>query len=468
MTSQNNLKGCDFIENLAYSLHLGSDKNKKNNVRKSAKTNKSGTTSMSNNAIQNYSQWSRVDKHNYRKYDNSTDNIEIIRGTNSLVDDIKKLYIEEFEKSKSEYNNRQIREDRKIDNYFNHISNNSKNDLACEIIIELGDKKYWDTKDIAFKKRMSNVYKKQVEDLEIQLPNFKIASAIIHYDETSPHMHIVGVPIKYKNKNGMSKQVGKSNVFTKDSLSHLQDKMKILCIESFNKEYSLNNGLKDKLKGRNIDILSKDMVNYQLMKDELDNNRIKLDNANKKSLKLDNNSIDIEKIVNNLKSIPVIKGNYILNKNDKEKILSYINAVKETNKEYKNIQTLSITLNNIDEELKNNKEKIKTLSENNSALELRVSTLNKSIKEKDENIKDLEKENISLANKLEYWKNKFMSIVRFIRNKLFSKKEQDKYYDVSLDLYNHSIIDNETFYKLKDDYDYLKVRNFRKKDDLER
>ena len=423
---------------------------------------------MSNNAIQNYSQLSRVDKHNYRKYDNLTDNIEIIKGTNSLVDDIKKLYVEEFEESKLEYDDRQIREDRKIDNYFNHISNNSKNDLACEIIIELGDKTFWDTKDIIFKKKMSNVYKKQVEDLEMQLPNFKIASAIIHYDETSPHMHIVGVPIKYKNKNGMSKQVGKSNVFTKDSLSHLQDKMRILCIESFNKEYSLNNGLKDKLKGRNIDILSKDMINYQLMKDELDNNRIKLDNANKKSLNLNNNSIDIEKIVSNLKSIPVIKDNYILNKNDKEKILSYINIVKETNKEYKNIQTLSITLNNVDEELKSNREKIKTLSENNSALEFRVSTLNKSIKEKDENIKDLEKENTSLSNKLEYWKNKFMSIIRFIRNKLFSKKEQDKYYDVSLDLYNHSIIDKETFYELKDDYDYSKARNYRKKDDLER
>lgn len=35
---------------LAYSIHLGSDKNKKNSVRVSAKTNKSGTTSMSNNA----------------------------------------------------------------------------------------------------------------------------------------------------------------------------------------------------------------------------------------------------------------------------------------------------------------------------------------------------------------------------------------------------------------------------------
>ena len=148
--------------------------------------------------------------------------------------------------------------------------------------------------------------------------------------------------------------------------------------------------------------------------------------------------------------------------------MSYINTVKETNEEYKNIQTLSITLNNIDEELKSNKEKIKTLSENNSALELRLSTLSNSIKEKDKNIKDLEKENISLTNKLEYWKNKFMSIIRFIRYKLFSKKEQNKYYDVSIDLYNHNIIDKETFYELKDDYDYSKSRSSRKKDGLER
>jgi len=146
----------------------------------------------------------------------------------------------------------------------------------------------------------------------------------------------------------------------------------------------------------------------------------------------------------------------------------YINIVKQTNQEYKNIQNLSITLNNVDEELKSNRDKIKTLSENNSALELRVSTLSNSIKEKNENIKDLEKENISLTNKLEYWKNKFMSIIRFIRDRLFSKKEQDKYYDVSIDLYNHNIIDKKTFYELKDDYDYSKSRNSRKKDGLER
>lgn len=82
-----------------------------------------------------------------------------------------------------------------------------------KLLLNLEIKKYWDTKDDSFKHKMSNVYKEQVKDLETLIPNFKVASAIIHYDGTSPHMHIVGVPIKYKSKNGMSKQVGKSDVF---------------------------------------------------------------------------------------------------------------------------------------------------------------------------------------------------------------------------------------------------------------
>ena len=223
-----------FISELAYSLHLGSDKNRKNISREKAKSNNSGTTSLPNSAIQNASHLTRVDKHNYRKYDNMSEDIVIVRGTTSLVDDVKNLYIQEFQKSVDEYNNKQVREDRKIKDYFTQVSNNTKNDLACEIIIELGNKKYWDTKDKEFKRKMTNVFIKQVNDLELLVPNFKIASAIIHYDETSPHMHIVGVPIKYKNKYGQSIQVGKSDVFTKTSLRKLQDKMRILCIESFN------------------------------------------------------------------------------------------------------------------------------------------------------------------------------------------------------------------------------------------
>ena len=251
-----------IIIELAYSFHLGSDKNKRNTSRSSAKSNKSGSTSLSNNAIQNSAGLTKVDKHNYRKYDDNQELIGIVRGTSSPLDDVKELYLSEFEEARLEYNSKQTRPSRMIDNYFDNVSNNEKKDLACEIILELGDKEYWDTKDENFKKKMSEVYKKQVDDLEMLVPNFKVASAIIHYDETSPHLHIVGVPIKYKNKNGMEKQVGKSDVFTKESLIRLQDKMRTLCIEEFNQVYSLDSTLKQNQKGRNRDIHVSDVDNY--------------------------------------------------------------------------------------------------------------------------------------------------------------------------------------------------------------
>lgn len=106
------------MSTLSYSLHLGSDKNRKPSSRNMAKSNASGSTSLSNNAIQNARGLSRVDKHNYRKYDNNTELIEIIRGTSSLYDDVKKLYEKEFKEAVDEYNSRQTRDDRKITDYF--------------------------------------------------------------------------------------------------------------------------------------------------------------------------------------------------------------------------------------------------------------------------------------------------------------------------------------------------------------
>lgn len=72
---------------LAYSLHLGSDKNRKNISKQNRKNNLSKTTSLPNNAIQNVRQLSKVDKHNYR--DNEQELIEIIRGTSSPLEDVK-------------------------------------------------------------------------------------------------------------------------------------------------------------------------------------------------------------------------------------------------------------------------------------------------------------------------------------------------------------------------------------------
>ena len=247
-------------QELAYSFHLGSDKNKSKLAKKVAKDNLSGITSLSNNAIQNAKDLSDVNKHNLRDYDNHRELIRTIYGTNDIVNDVKQVYLDEFESARIEYNTKQNRDDRKIKNYFKKVCD-SQNDIACEIIIELGDMDFWNDKDNEYRLKMIDVYNEQVKDLVKIVPTFKIANATIHFDETSPHMHIVGVPIKYKSKNGMSKQVGKSDVFTKTKLIELQDKMRTLCIASFNKEYGLNNVLKTKQKGRNKDINVKDMLN---------------------------------------------------------------------------------------------------------------------------------------------------------------------------------------------------------------
>ena len=434
---------------LAYSFHIGSDKNRKNISKTNAKNNVSGTTSLSNNAIQNARQLSRVDKHNYRKYDNNQDLIEVVKGTNSLYNDVVNLYKNEFEEARILYNNKQTRDDRKIDDYFKKISENSKNDLACEIIIELGDKSYWDTKDNKFKKKMSNVYKEQVNDLESILPNFKIASAIIHYDETSPHLHIVGVPIKYKNKNGMSKQVGKSDVFTKQKLMELQDKMRTLCIASFNKEYELNNVLKTKQKGRNKDINVSDMTNYQLMKDELEKNKENIKVVSKKSIELDNNSSNIKDTINNLKTNTFKKNTYTISEEDKDNILNYIDKVNETNKDFKKLELLSTTLNNVDNKLKENKEKIKILSENNKALSLKVDTLSTNLENKNNEIKELKNENIRLKTLVNRFETIFKRLVNFIKNKINKTKDNDKYIELSNELYSYGIFSEKTVKDIK-------------------
>ena len=435
---------------LAYSLHLGSDKNRKNISRQNGKNNLSKSTSLPNNAIQNVRQLSKVDKHNYRKYDNEQELIEIIRGTSSPLEDVKQLYLDEFEDARLEYNSKQSRPSRMIDNYFDNVSNNEKKDLACEIIIELGDKEYWDTKDDEFKSRMSEVYRKQVNDLELLVPNFKVASAIIHYDETSPHMHIVGVPIKYKNKNGMEKQVGKSDVFTKESLITLQNKMRTLCIEEFNQEYNLDSTLKKKQKGRNMDIHVSDMDNYIALKKQLEKNTGNLEKANKKSLELKQNSKDIKDKIDKLKTSKLNKENYILSKSDKDLLIDFINQVDNTNKEYDKIQNLSNTLTNIDEQFKEKDKTIKTLIENNKALTLRVKTLNNNIKEKDNEIHFLKSKISSLRNTIDYWKDKFDKLISFLYSKLHNWYDKDdKYIDVVNDMYKDNVLDDDNIKDLK-------------------
>ena len=299
---------------LSYSLHLGNDKNKSIKARREAKNTLSGTTNKSNNAIQNVKQLGKVNHHNLRQYDNNQELIKTIKGSNDIVKDVKELYLDLFEEARLEYNNKQTRNDRKIDNYFNKIANDTKHDLACEIVIELGNMEYWDEKSLEYKYQMTGGFEQQIEDLKEIVPEFYVANATIHFDEHSPHLHIVGVPVKENCKTGLSRQVGKTSIFTKESLVVIQDKMRERCIDEFNIAYGIDSKLKEKQKGKNRDItpyerklfnervkgLKQEIFNLENEVSDLEDNK---ESINKEITKLNKDKNDITDEIDKKKKI---------------------------------------------------------------------------------------------------------------------------------------------------------------------
>ena len=102
---------------------------------------------------------------------------------------------------------------------------------------------------------MKEVFQNQIEALEKLVPAFKIASAVLHLDEASPHMHIVGVPVATGYKRGLAKQTAKTKVFTMETLSMLQEEMHKKAEEEMeqNPELFAGEEIKTIERGRNSD-----------------------------------------------------------------------------------------------------------------------------------------------------------------------------------------------------------------------
>jgi len=106
---------------------------------------------------------------------------------------------------------------------------------------------------------------------------------------------------------------------------------------------------------------------------------------------------------------------------------------------------------------------INTLTENNEALNLRINTLTNKLTEKEEEIDNLTSDNNYLKSELTKWKNKFIKIINFIKNRLLRPKDKEKYKEFTIDLYEHGAIYRETFVDIKDNHSKDK-----RKDDFER
>lgn len=331
------------MEELSYSFHLSNDKNKTIKAKQEALNSPSGTTSKNNNAIQNIKHLGKVNHHNLRQYDNKTELITTIKGSNDIIKDVKDLYLNLFDDARINYNNKQVRDDRKIDDYFYKISNDDKHDLACEIIIEIGNMAYWEDKSLEEKYKMTEVFENQLKDLKEIVPDFYIANATIHFDENSPHMHIVGVPVKENCKTGMERQVCKTSIFTKESLVVIQDKMRSKCIEEFNLAYSKDNKLKKKEKGKNRDYSAYERLKFnekaEKLKQELNELREDVselkDNKQKINEEIDNLNNDKEDIKKEIDKKKKVNNKIIIK--SKNQLWEENEQLKKENENYKRL-----------------------------------------------------------------------------------------------------------------------------------
>lgn len=424
---------------LSYSFHLGSDKNRKQSSKGVANNNPSGSSSLSNNGIQNATQLSKVDKHNLRKYDNNPEQIVILRGSNNLYKDTQELYLQEFEGARLEYNAKTTRNDRKINNYFEHVKQDKLRDLACQIIIEIGDKDFWQGKDDTYRKKMSDVFNEQIKELEKLIPSFKVANAVVHFDETSPHMHIVGFGVCEDNKVGLKKQVTKSKVFTKESLAKIQDKMRDACIKSFNKFYEDNKELKEKQKGRNQDLPVKEMAEYKEFKRKYEQKQKQQAVADKKVDTLIEKGNTIDEKLKLLKPQTLNKGKYTITQDDVDIIRGFVKATKDTTKAVKEANKINNLVNKAEYQYNDMSSRNFFISEELKEAKKEIEDLKYELDEKDTIIERLEKEVEKFKGLYEKFKNFWKGIIGRFQEKIGYDKSQ-RYKDIAKELYEDDVI----------------------------
>lgn len=273
---------------LSYSLHVGNK----------------------NHALSTIAKVSGASKHNLRKYKSeeyNKDNIVQLIGSNNILNDVKQVYYQEFNEAIREYNSQQSRNDRKIDNYIQHVSEQKQNDVAVEMIIQIGDRDFWKDKNSLEKREMTQIFQSQINSLKSICPNFKIANAVIHYDESSPHLHIVGVPVAGGYKKGLSKRCAKTRIFTQQSLSNLQDKMRFMAQLQLQDCVLLNNKgikIKPKEQGRPFNMTKQQLTKFNQEKQ----NRLQEVNKLTNNINSLMNQINVlQRQINSLENIKVKK-----------------------------------------------------------------------------------------------------------------------------------------------------------------
>lgn len=132
-------------------------------------------------------------------------NVDISRTSDNVTYakiDLHNFYEQIFGEALAEYNAKQKRADRQILDYYEHVKNSGKGKLFYEVVVQFGDlhdcglgSENWNTAQAMLDEYMQKFEKRN--------PNLKVFNAVMHLDESTPHLHIDFVPVARKGQRGM-------------------------------------------------------------------------------------------------------------------------------------------------------------------------------------------------------------------------------------------------------------------------
>lgn len=150
-------------------------------------------------------------RHNNREFiANNIDKARVPWNTVYIQKPLQEAYDEIFGTAVSEYNAKQKRSDRKIDDYITKIKNSGNNEKQFyETVVQIG--KLDDTGVLDENGNLSEAAKvardildEYARTFQERNPNLILFNAVLHMDEATPHLHLDYIPVAHGYKTGLS------------------------------------------------------------------------------------------------------------------------------------------------------------------------------------------------------------------------------------------------------------------------
>lgn len=153
--------------------------------------------------------------HNRRDYENKGKELPKHIDRDKMVDNIiicdkpiKEAYQEFFGEALERYNSKQTRNDRRIDDYLDHIKKSKNGEKPFyEDILQWGKMEDFQNNP-KLRETAEKCLIEYAKTFEERNPNLKLIGTYIHMDEASPHMHIDYVPVAHGYKRGLDTRNG--------------------------------------------------------------------------------------------------------------------------------------------------------------------------------------------------------------------------------------------------------------------